>query len=317
MCAPQLSRRASAYVLAIWTAFVALGTVAGAATVFPPGMRIGLEPTGDLKVSTRFPGFEDAERKVTIAVLELPAQAFGELEKAFQGKDQPDLTDVKRERFNFAGGTGELLTARGEVKDIKMRKWVLLANAAEQNLTIMINVEMPETALPIYSDAAIRETLASVTLRPPPVDEQLGMLPFKIGDLGGFRVSKVLPGGVILTEGPSDDISKQPYLIVAIGPGGPEQANDRANFARDLLLASPLRALTLQSGEPIRIGGLPGYEIRAQAKTADDAPLSVVQWLRFGGGGYLRIVGVGAKDSWDTLFNRFRAVRDSIEPRQR
>ena len=43
------------------------------------------------------------------------------------------------------------------------------------------------------------------------------------------------------------------------------------------------------------------------------------QWkssrLRFGGGSYLRIVGVGRKTDWDTLFPRFRAVRDGIASR--
>ena len=38
----------------------------------------------------------------------------------------------------------------------------------------------------------------------------------------------------------------------------------------------------------------------------------VAQWLRFGGGGFLRVVGVGRKDDWDALFTRFRAVRDGI-----
>ena len=65
----------------------------------------------------------------------------------------------------------------------------------------------------------------------------------------------------------------------------------------------------------MRIGGLPGYEIRAQAKGLNDEPLSLVQWLRFGGGSFLRIVGVGRKDDWDALFTRFRAVRDGIDRR--
>jgi hypothetical protein len=38
-----------------------------------------------------------------------------------------------------------------------------------------------------------------------------------------------------------------------------------------------------------------------------------VQWVRFGSGGFLRIVGVGRSDAWDALFTRFRAVRDGIE----
>ena len=118
---------------------------------------------------------------------------------------------------------------------------------------------------------------------------------------------------MILTDGPSDDLSKQPYMIVSIGRGAPEQPDDRAQFARDALSSAPLRDLTVQSAEAMRIGGLPGYEIRAQAKGPDGEPFMLVQWVRFGGGGFLRVVGVGRKDGWDALFTRFRAVRDGIE----
>jgi len=38
-----------------------------------------------------------------------------------------------------------------------------------------------------------------------------------------------------------------------------------------------------------------------------------VQWLRFGGGGFMRIVAVSPAAEWDTLFPRFRALRDGID----
>ena len=50
--------------------------------VYPPGSRVGLEVPGDLKPSTRIPGFEDTERKVSISILDLPASAYFELETA-------------------------------------------------------------------------------------------------------------------------------------------------------------------------------------------------------------------------------------------
>jgi hypothetical protein len=37
--------------------------------------------------------------------------------------------------------------------------------------------------------------------------------------------------------------------------------------------------------------------------------------VRFGGSGFVRIVGVSSEARWDDLFNRFRAVRDGVEPR--
>lgn len=302
---------------ALWAALAVLGPAFGAEPVFPPGLRIGLVPPGDLKPSTHFPGFEDIDRKVAVTILDLPAGAYSELVRASQDKNQPGLIDVKREDFAFRGGAGTLISALTQHDDVKSHKWILLASArVGQGIDMMIEVDVPDAALAVYSDAAIRQALASVGFRPMPIQEQLSLLPFKINQMAGFRVVKVLPaGGVIMTDGPSDDISKQPYVTIAIGGGAPEQADDRARFARDMLMSSPLRNLRLQSADAMRIGGAPGYEIRAQAKRPDGDALSLVQWVRFGGGNYLRIVGVSRKDEWDTLFNRFRAVRDGIDRR--
>jgi hypothetical protein len=312
-----MSRRLLAYLVAAWAALAVFCPAYGAEPVFPPGLRIGLEPPGDLKPSKRFPGFEDFDRKVAITILDLPAGAYGEIERASQAQDQRGLTDVKREDFSFRGGAGTLITARAQVNDVKLRKWLLLATAAaDKDLAMLVSVEVPEDALAVYSEAVIRQALASITFRPMPLQEQLGMLPFTINELSGFRVVKVLAAGaVVMTDGPSDDIGKQPYVTISIGSGSPEQTDDRARFARDLLTSAPLRDLSLQSAEPMRIGGQPGYEIRAQAKGPGDEPLSLVQWIRFGNGGFLRVVGVAHKDDWNALFTRFRAVRDGIEGR--
>jgi len=280
-------------------------------------LRIGIEPPGDLKPSRNFSGFEDVDRKVAITILDLPAGAYGELERAANAGDQHGLTEVKRENFSFNGGTGLLLSGNVRVNDVTLHKWILLATAAaDKDLTALINVEVPETALALYPDAVIRKALASVTFRPAPVQEQLGLLPFKLAQLSGFRVMKVfLPNGVIMTEGPADDLSKQPYVIVSIGRGAPEQPDDRARFARDLLSSAPLRDIRMQSSDAMRIGGSPGFEIRAEAEGLKGEPVMVAQWLRFGGGNYLRVVGIGRKDDWDALFTRFRAVRDGIDLR--
>jgi hypothetical protein len=41
----------------------------------------------------------------------------------------------------------------------------------------------------------------------------------------------------------------------------------------------------------------------------------VVQWLRFGAGGFMQMVGIARPDDWTTVLNRMRTVRDSIEPK--
>lgn len=302
--------------LAVWAGLSILSPAVSAEPVFPPGLRIGLEPAGDLKLSTRFPGFEDADRKVAISILDLPARAYEEIERSAFASNQRGLTNLKRESFPFGSGLGFLISGQAQEQGVTLHKWFLLATAVGgvRDLAVLINVEVPEAAAAVYSDAVIRKVLASVTFRQTPLQEQLGLLPFKLNELAGFRVIQALPaGGVILTDGSSDDISRQPYMIVSVGGGAPAEPADRGKFARELLAAAPLRELTVTSAEPMRIGGSQGFEIRAQAKGLDGGPILLAQWVRFGSGGFLRIVGVGRKDDWDALFTRFRAVRDGIE----
>lgn len=294
-------------------------------TVFPPGLRVGLLPPGDFTVSKRFNGFEDTGRNAVITVLDLPARAYQDLERSVFAKGQPGLADVKRISFPFESGIGILITGTATDAGTPVHKWFLLAAALGgeiHDLTTLVQVQVPDTALSVYSDEVIRKALATVTFRPTPIKEQLGLLPFQLTELAGFRVTQVLPaGGVILTDGPTDDITTQPYMIIAVGPGAPSEPSERGRFATDMLATAPLADIKVQLSEPQRINNGPGYETRADAIGPRGNPVSLVQWLRFGSSGFVRIIGVspkdpsGSKDSWDAIFTRFRAVRDGVEPR--
>jgi len=49
--------------------------------------------------------------------------------------------------------------------------------------------------------------------------------------------------------------------------------------------------------EPVRIDGQPGYETRIDATSGkDNTPVTIVQWLRFGGQSSLRIIGSSPRD---------------------
>jgi hypothetical protein len=290
-----------------------------AEAIFPPGLRIGMQPPGDFTLSKRVPGFEDTGRNAVITILDLPARAYDELARSAFAPDQKGVADLKRESFPYESGIGTLITGTANEGGGPMHKWFLLAQAIGgevKDLTTLVQVQVPDEALSVYTDAIIRKALASVTFRPMPVKEQLGLLPFQVAELSGFRVMQVLPaGGVILTEGPTDDITTQPYVIVAVGPGAPQEASERGRFANEMLATAPLANLKVQLSEPQRINGGPGYEIRAQATGPRGDPVSLVQWVRFGSNGFIRIIGVSSQNNWDTMFPRFRAVRDGVEPR--
>ena len=202
---------------------------------------------------------------------------------------------------------------------VTLHRWSFLAQAlgdAVRDLTALINVEVPESALSVYSDAVVRKALASVTFRPAPIKEQLGMLPFQFGELAGFEVVQVMPTGTaVLADKTGEKAVTHPVMVVSVGRGGPADSSDRGRFARDLVAGAPVRELSIKSAEPMRINNAAGHEIRAEGKDPAGQSLSVVQWVRFGSGGYLRIVGVGPSSQWDQMFGRFRAVRDGIDMR--
>src|SRR5262249_59540229 len=96
----------------------------------------------------------------------------------------------KREALALKSGRGVLLVGRQEADGRLMRKWILLG--ATPALTALVTVLVPDSAKGTYSDAAIRQALASVEVRDSvPIDEQMGLLPYRVDELGGLRAARV------------------------------------------------------------------------------------------------------------------------------
>ncbi len=167
----------------------------------------------------------------------------------------------------------------------------------------------------------MRSALATLSVRAKvPEAEELGLLPFAVADFAGFRVEDVLRGRAVMlhdTPGAKDPNASgvDARMLIAALPGGPSEPEGRANFARlTFQEIGGIRDVTITLSEPLRIGGQSGYQTMAEAKDArTGADVRVIQWLRFGGGGYLQMVGIGSADSWTTVLARLRTVRDSVE----
>jgi hypothetical protein len=189
------------------------------------------------------------------------------------------------------------------------------------DLTVIVTMQVPDDARATYPDAAIRAALTSLATRAVvPVEEQLALLPFKVNELAGFRVGGMHAGGALmLTDSPENAAGpgNDPYMLVVIAPGAPQQAGERDKFARDAFADVPnFKDVRLQTSEPLRLGGYPGHQIVATGTDlATGAPVTIVQWLRFGGGAYMQMIGVARTEVWLAAYGRFRQVRDGIEPR--
>ena len=292
--------------------------------MFPLGLRIGFVPPPGFEISQRFPGFVNPETRSSIAVAALPPQAFAEIEASMTTDviKQQGMTEDKRETLALAKGKALLVMGTEEENGQKFRKWMFLGQIPEG--TALVSVRVPDSALKTYSDDVIRASLATLTVRPSvPMQEQIALIPFKLNELSGLRPVRVIGGaGVVLTEGEKDTPSPgdQPVFIVMIGQGGPKQATDRANFARNLFTGlADFKEVRIISGDMLRLGGgnTPTHELQAEAKEAfTDVPVKLVQWVRFGPGVFIRMVGMARADQWSAAFPHFRAVRDGVAQRE-
>jgi hypothetical protein len=292
---------------------------AAADAVFPPGSRLGLVPLSGMVPSRTFQGFEEPGTNAAIVLTVLPANAYEQLAKSMvpEAMKKEGIEVERREDLALPAGKAFILTGRQTIEKARYRKWLLIA--AADDVTALVNVQVPEQAN--YSEDAVRATFATLAVRPNiPEAEQLSLVPFRIEEMAGFHVEDVLPGrAIVLVDPPSKSSdgageTAKARLFISALPGGPEETADRENFARVTFgQIAGIKDVHLQDSGPLRIASQPGYQTLAKAKdVGTGTDVMVVQWLRFGFGGFLRMVGIARADAWPEMFGRLRAVRDGI-----
>jgi hypothetical protein len=318
----MMARSMIARTLTAFAVVALLGARAFAADpTYPIASRIGLVAPGAMKPSLSFRGFEDKEAGASILILEIPPQAYADVEKQMStaALKTQGMTEEKRDTVTLKAGKGVLIVGDQVADKKKLRKWILLASTGEASA--LIAVQVPDDAKAKYPDASVQAALLSMTVRATvPLDEQLRLVPITFGDLSGLRPFRVVGNNaVFLTEGPKDalEATEQPILVISIAPGGPEQPTDRDNFARSVFTGlTDFKDVRIVSTDVLRLDNQQTHEIQAEAKDAKtDTPMKLVQWIRFGGGAFIRFVGVSRADVWTTAFPKFRAVRDGVKPR--
>src|SRR6185503_7431090 len=137
--------------------------------VFPPGARVGVTPLVGLNKAKTFIGFETEDQGVKVLIADLPAEAYGEVANAFKAAPG-GVGGIKPESIETAAGLA----------------YYTVENAKDG-------------AARIYTDDAVRQMFASAVIRNEvPVEEQLGLLPFKISELSSFKNIRTLAPGAAL-----------------------------------------------------------------------------------------------------------------------
>jgi hypothetical protein len=312
------SIRAGACLVAVLAAIVAAITARAADAVFPVGSRLGLFPPPGMVLSQAFEGFADPNKDAAILLVTLPPVAYDQLDKSMVPEElkKQGMDAVNREPIDLGFGKGFVLKAKQTTNTGRYRKWLLVAAASD--LTALVTVQVPDGDT-TYSDKTVSDALATLTLRASVPDaERLSLLPFKVGDLAGFHIDDVLPGrALMLVDTSAAATTQHAHFLIAAMQGGPAEDTDRDNFARVTFdQISGIKDVQIQDAEPLRIGSQPGYETLAKAKDGQNSSdIMVVQWLRFGSGGYMQMIGIARPDDWSDTFTRMRTVRDSVDPK--
>jgi len=311
--------------------------------VYPTGVRVGLVPLIGLTKATTFPGFESQDHNVRVLVAELPATAYTEAVKALEapvaGGVTPKpietaagmgyfLVDNTSATDNPAMGTGKPASTENPASAAEnpanskdsIKRYMLFV--AGEGFSGYVAVQVPENASLIYTEDAVKQMLASVTLRKEvPVEEQLSLLPFRVTELAGFKTVRAMVNGtVMLTDSQAgENTENAPVMIIGLIPGTPTEADARGRFARELAMQiTGMRDTRITVSEPMRINATPGYETRFDAVAGQSkTEVTVVQWLRFNGGVSLRIIASAPRAQWAAAFTRFREVRDGIRSKNR
>ena len=298
---------------------IAAGSAFAADRVFPRGSRIGLVPPADMDVQRGLTGFRNVRTGASILAIEMPPDAFPSLAAtlsddalkmqgfALKGRDAPTI------------GSTKAILVTGEQTDNGRTVQKTLLLAADPGMTALVVGQLPQGASP-QDLASLEAALKTVAFRSPlTIDEQVASLPFRIGDIAGFRPIRAMAGNsILLTDGPSDVIREaaQPVLIVAQSFGPPPAVEQREAFARQALISNNfIKDAVIERSQPFRQAGGDWHEIVAKAKEMGSGmPVVVMQTIRFDRDGYMRSIGIVRAEDRDGTLPRFRKLVDSIRP---
>jgi hypothetical protein len=295
------------------------GSGSAAEVVFPPGSRVGLDPPPNMDVSQRFTGFESRSKTSVITAVEMPAEAFKDLSAGLSAENlkKQGVTVTSRETFKVGGGDAVLVEGDQAGGPAAVQKWLLVVG--DPTMTALVIAQLVKGG---DADAAqaMREALRTVAIREPrDLDEQISALPFRIGDMAGFRPVRVMAGNsIMLTDGPEDAIRQveQPAVTVAHSTAVPPR-DQRDAFARAALRSNTLlKDIAIERAQSFRQRGADWHEIVARATDVPSGrPVVVSQALRFAPDHYLRVFGIVRADARDPMLSRFRTVSDAVEPK--
>lgn len=288
--------------------------------VFPEGSSVGLVVPKNMQASSTFSGFEDIKTGASIVLTELPAEAYAQIAGKFNAEGLAPtgivVTEAVRDWTVKGASAARFVHGSQIASGIKYRKWIVLTQGP--TTTAMITMQVPDGAAGGPSDADVEDTLRSIAVRTPPtLEEQVAALPFKVGQLEGFRPIRAIAGATyLLTDGPQDipANSSQPVVIIASNLGTAPEADQRMDFAKQAFASlTGIKDVRSSNETSSEADGGEWVEIDGSATDAASGDaLYVAQIARFETARYVRAILIVRGSEKDKYAERFRRLAKSL-----
>ena len=164
---------------------------------------------------------------------ELPPEAYDEVMKAFKA-NPAGTSGIKPESIETAAGTAYYTAENAKNGATSVRRYSMILPGGA--FSGYVAVQVPENASKIYTDDAVRQMFASAVVRKEvPVEEQLGLMPFKISELGDFKNVRTLApsAAILLADGEENSgFEAAPFMVIGLMGSAPAQPEDRGRLRR-------------------------------------------------------------------------------------
>lgn len=301
-------------VLAVWR--FAAGDAAAQEVVAVPGTQVSMPAPNGFVLSQRFAGFEDTSTGASIVVVEMPADAFGELAQGLTAEAlaQRGITQSGREDMTHGGLPTVMISGTQVAGNLSFEKRLFILGG---NITALLTATVPQGHATAPRLAEIEAALQAARLSGVVTDGR-EQLPFSFDEVAGFRFERTLAGSaaLLVEEEPSQTSGRPAIFIIAnsLNQDCPQFTGQEESFGRQLL--GQLRDFTVAevlSSRDVSVNGVPGIEHIAEGSSNDGEAITVVQTVLFEECNYLRSIGLAPRAEGQAYVPRFRALAEAVQ----
>jgi hypothetical protein len=277
------------------------------------GTRVTLQPPEGFVPAERFTGFQRAEARASIMVVELDAP-FSEMEgrltaEAFAAQG---MTVRNSEPLSVDSMRGRLVAVTQTGGGETFEKWALMFGG--DSVTVIITAAYPQRLADSLSEPLKRAVLSARLTERAPADPLEG-LDFRVTEGPRLRIARRIGNTLLLNESGQlpNPTPASPFLVVGASVSQVDLGDLEAFARRRITQTASFSQVTNVTGTPVTIDGSAGYELFADAvHTESSTPVRLYQVVVAEGSHYHLIQASAGVDRAADFIPEFQAIARSL-----